>query len=71
MWKNVRIALLLFVLVERRAANPMLPLALFRSRIFTLANVLTLAHALQQWVKRVPGCWRKSCGRIAIYIERH
>jgi EmrB/QacA subfamily drug resistance transporter len=36
------ISLLLFALVERRAANPMLPLALFRSRIFTLANVLTL-----------------------------
>ncbi len=36
------LSLLLFVLVERRAANPMLPLALFQSRIFTLANVLTL-----------------------------
>jgi len=36
------LSLLLFVLVERRAANPMLPLTLFRSRIFTLANVLTL-----------------------------
>lgn len=32
---------LLFV-VERRATNPMLPLALFASRAFTLANVLTL-----------------------------
>src|SRR5206468_12079337 len=28
--------------VERRAENPMLPLDLFRSRPFTLANVLTL-----------------------------
>ena len=36
------ISLLLFALVERSARNPMLPLALFRSRIFTLANVLTL-----------------------------
>ena len=31
-----------FVLVERRAPAPMLPLALFESRTFTLANVLTL-----------------------------
>jgi EmrB/QacA subfamily drug resistance transporter len=30
------------VIVERRAQNPMLPLELFRSRAFTLANVLTL-----------------------------
>src|SRR5206468_12314027 len=28
--------------VERRAPNPMMPLDLFRSRAFTLANVLTL-----------------------------
>jgi hypothetical protein len=28
--------------VERRAPNPMLPLTLFRSRTFTLANALTL-----------------------------
>jgi EmrB/QacA subfamily drug resistance transporter len=35
-------ALAVFVLVERRAASPMLPLALFRSRMFTLANLLTL-----------------------------
>jgi EmrB/QacA subfamily drug resistance transporter len=32
----------LLVIVERRASNPMLPLHLFRSRTFTLANVLTL-----------------------------
>jgi EmrB/QacA subfamily drug resistance transporter len=32
----------LFVIVERQARNPMLPFALFRSRTFTLANVLTL-----------------------------
>lgn len=32
----------LLVVVERRARNPMLPLHLFRSRTFTLANVLTL-----------------------------
>jgi predicted MFS family arabinose efflux permease len=36
------LTLLLFLVVERRAANPMLPLDLFRSRAFTLANVLTL-----------------------------
>jgi hypothetical protein len=30
------------VIVERRERNPMLPIALFRSRPFTLANVLTL-----------------------------
>jgi hypothetical protein len=35
-------SLVLFVIVERRVANPMLPLGLFRSRTFTLANVLTL-----------------------------
>jgi EmrB/QacA subfamily drug resistance transporter len=36
------VSLVLFFIVERRARNPMLPLALFRSRAFTLANVLTL-----------------------------
>jgi EmrB/QacA subfamily drug resistance transporter len=35
-------SLVLLSIVERRARNPMLPLALFRSRTFTLANVLTL-----------------------------
>jgi EmrB/QacA subfamily drug resistance transporter len=35
-------SLILLVIVERRARNPMLPLALFRSRTFTLANLLTL-----------------------------
>jgi EmrB/QacA subfamily drug resistance transporter len=32
----------LLVVVERRATNPMMPLDLFRSRTFTLTNVLTL-----------------------------
>ncbi|MDQ6769448.1 MAG: MFS transporter [Gemmatimonadota bacterium] len=32
----------LLVVVERRARNPMMPLQLFRSRTFTLANLLTL-----------------------------
>lgn len=36
------LCLALLVVVERRARNPMLPLDLFRSRTFTLANVLTL-----------------------------
>lgn len=36
------LSLVLFVVVERRAANPMLPLTLFRSRVFTLTNILTL-----------------------------
>jgi EmrB/QacA subfamily drug resistance transporter len=36
------VSLVLLVVVERRAPNPMLPLTLFRSRPFTLANVLTL-----------------------------
>ena len=36
------VCLALLVIVERRAQNPMLPLDLFRSRTFTLANVLTL-----------------------------
>ncbi len=36
------ISLVLLVVVERRARNPMVPLELFRSRTFTLANVLTL-----------------------------
>jgi EmrB/QacA subfamily drug resistance transporter len=35
-------SLALLFIVERRAQSPMLPLALFRSRTFTLANVLTL-----------------------------
>ena len=36
------LSLVLLVAVERRAPSPMLPLALFRSRPFTLANLLTL-----------------------------
>jgi hypothetical protein len=36
------LALISFVVVERRTSNPMLPLGLFQSRAFTLANVLTL-----------------------------
>src|SRR6202163_3657616 len=36
------VSLVLLFVVERRLANPMLPLALFRSRPFALANVLTL-----------------------------
>ena len=35
-------ALTAFVIVERRVPGPMLPIGLFRSRTFTLANVLTL-----------------------------
>src|SRR5262249_31920467 len=35
-------ALAAFVIVERRVPAPMLPMGLFRSRTFTLANVLTL-----------------------------
>jgi EmrB/QacA subfamily drug resistance transporter len=35
-------SLVLLFIVERRVRNPMLPLALFRSRTFTLTNVLTL-----------------------------
>jgi EmrB/QacA subfamily drug resistance transporter len=36
------VALAAFVIVERRVPGPMLPLGLFRSRTFALANVLTL-----------------------------
>jgi len=36
------ILLAAFVLVERRGSHPMLPLGLFRSRVFTGANLLTL-----------------------------
>jgi EmrB/QacA subfamily drug resistance transporter len=36
------VALAAFVLAERRVSSPMLPIELFRSRPFTLANVLTL-----------------------------
>jgi len=36
------VCLVLLIVVEHRSANPMLPLHLFRSRTFTLANVLTL-----------------------------
>jgi hypothetical protein len=35
-------ALVLLVIVERRVQSPMVPLALFRSRPFTFANILTL-----------------------------
>ena len=35
-------SLVLLVIVERRVQSPMLPLALFRSRVFTFANMLTL-----------------------------
>jgi len=35
-------ALAAFVMVERRVSAPMLPIGLFRSRTFTLANLLTL-----------------------------
>ena len=37
------LALALFVVVERRSANPMLPLEIFRSRQFTGANLVTFA----------------------------
>src|SRR5437764_796681 len=36
------VSLVLLVIVERHAANPMLPLTLFRSRRFALTNLLTL-----------------------------
>ena len=36
------VCLVLLVVVERRARNPMMPLVLFHSRTFSLANVLTL-----------------------------
>ena len=36
------LCLALLIVVERRARNPMMPLHLFRSRTFTLANILTL-----------------------------
>jgi len=36
------VCMVLLVIVERRTSNPMLPLHLFRSRTFALANVLTL-----------------------------
>jgi EmrB/QacA subfamily drug resistance transporter len=37
------VCLVLFVLHERRAPEPMLPLGLFRSRIFAIGNLTTLA----------------------------
>lgn len=36
------VLLIVFVFVERRSVNPMMPLTLFRSRTFTGANLLTL-----------------------------
>ena len=36
------VSLVLLVIVEHRARNPMMPLHLFRSRTFTLTNILTL-----------------------------
>lgn len=35
------VLLVLFILVERRAAEPMLPIRLFRSRVFSVATVLS------------------------------
>ncbi|MET0133950.1 MAG: MDR family MFS transporter [Kibdelosporangium sp.] len=35
------VALVLFVLVEQRAAEPMLPMRLFRSRVFTVSGILS------------------------------
>jgi EmrB/QacA subfamily drug resistance transporter len=32
-----------FIVVERREAHPMMPLSIFRSRVFTIANLYTLA----------------------------
>jgi EmrB/QacA subfamily drug resistance transporter len=40
------VALVTFVLVERRAEEPVIPLRLFRSRIFTAANVASFAVAM-------------------------
>jgi len=40
------VTLLAFVLVERRAEEPVIPLRLFRSRIFTAANVASFAVAM-------------------------
>lgn len=36
------VGLVLFVLWERRAANPVVPMSLFRSRVFTGANIMTV-----------------------------
>jgi EmrB/QacA subfamily drug resistance transporter len=36
------VSLVLLIVVERRTVNPMVPLTLFRSRTFSLANLLTL-----------------------------
>jgi EmrB/QacA subfamily drug resistance transporter len=36
------VALVLFVVVERRAAEPVIPLSLFRSRVFTVASLMGL-----------------------------
>ncbi|MEU6738839.1 MDR family MFS transporter [Streptosporangium sandarakinum] len=47
LWPIVASVLLLvvFVLVERRAAQPIVPLALFRVRTYTLANIASFATA--------------------------
>lgn len=37
------VVLALFVVVERRAKNPMMPLGMFASRVFAVANLYTLA----------------------------
>jgi hypothetical protein len=39
---GVVVALAMFVLVERRAAEPVIPLSLFRSRVFTVASLMGL-----------------------------
>ena len=40
------VALVTFVLVERRAEEPVIPLRLFRSRVFTAANVASFAVSM-------------------------
>ena len=56
-WRSGALALVLFVIVERRATNPMLPLALFRSRTFTLRQ---RAHAAPLRRARAWSCF-SSC----------
>ncbi|MGQ4403789.1 MFS transporter [Streptomyces hayashii] len=43
MYASAAVLLVLFVLWERRAPQPLLPLRMYRSRAFTLANVSSLA----------------------------
>ncbi|WP_406318699.1 MFS transporter [Streptosporangium sp. NBC_01639] len=69
LWPVVASALLLalFVLVERRAAQPIVPLELFRNRTYTLANIVSFvtAFCLYAGVVFLPRYFQEAMGLSA------